>query len=228
LTKVAQVHVGSADQASSRAGSRRRMTQAERTAVSDRRMFDAAIALILERGTHNTTLKDVGERAGYSRGLASNRFGSKEALFRKLVHDFNGKWAGDLERAIGSRTGLAAIMAALECVEQYLVEQPHQMKAMYTLWYESISGQSELRRRLADYHEAYRRDARRWVEEGIAEGAIRPQVCPSRFAVQFCSFIFGTIYQWLVAPDSMDVRQTFQDYRDSVQQAVARHRNAAR
>lgn len=184
-------------------------------------MFDAAIALILERGTYNTTLKEVGERAGYSRGLASNRFGSKEALFQKLVHDFNGKWAADLEVAIGSRTGLEAIMAALDCVEEYLIEQPDQMKAMYTLWYESIGSQSELRRRLADYHEAYRRDARRWAEQGIAEGSIRPHVSPARFAVQFCSFIFGTIYQWLVAPDAMDVPQTFQDYRDSVRQAVA-------
>jgi AcrR family transcriptional regulator len=146
LKQVADMSVGVAGKVVP--GERRqRMTQAERTAVSDRRMFDAAIALILERGTQNTTLKEVGERAGYSRGLASNRFGSKDALFQKLVQDFNGKWAEDLRSAIGDRTGLEAIMGALDCVEQYLIEQPHQMKAMYTLWYESFSGQSALRRR---------------------------------------------------------------------------------
>ena len=47
-----------------------RRTQAERTALSDARMFDAAMQLIVEQGTHATTLKAVGERAGYSRGLA--------------------------------------------------------------------------------------------------------------------------------------------------------------
>ena len=39
-------------------------------------MLDAAEALILELGTQATTLKGVGERAGYSRGLAQARFGS--------------------------------------------------------------------------------------------------------------------------------------------------------
>ena len=38
-----------------------RLTQAERTALSDRRMFEAAIDLINERGTQKTTLKEIGE-----------------------------------------------------------------------------------------------------------------------------------------------------------------------
>ena len=58
-------------------GRRPRMTQAERTALSDARMFESAKQILVEKGTHNTTLKEIGERAGYSRGLASNRFGSK-------------------------------------------------------------------------------------------------------------------------------------------------------
>jgi AcrR family transcriptional regulator len=53
-----------------------RMTQAERTALSDQRMFDAAIKLISQHGTQGTTLKAIGELAGYSRGLANSRFGS--------------------------------------------------------------------------------------------------------------------------------------------------------
>jgi len=52
-------------------------TQAERTAISDRAMLDAAIDLILEHGTDKTTLAAIGEKAGYSRGLATYRFGSK-------------------------------------------------------------------------------------------------------------------------------------------------------
>ena len=40
-----------------------RRTQAERTALSDQRMFDATIKLINERGTQKTTLKEIGELA---------------------------------------------------------------------------------------------------------------------------------------------------------------------
>lgn len=189
------------------------MTQAERTALSDSRMYDAAIQLIGEIGTHNTTLKDVGERAGYSRGLASNRFGSKESLFGNLVHDFNAKWASELTLHVGGRTGLPAFVAAIEAVEDFLVEQPGYMKAMYILWYESISSHNEVRARLAEHHDTYRRDARIYIEQGIKEGFIRPDIDAEQYAIQFCSFIFGTIYQWLVSPESVDIHKAFQSYK---------------
>ena len=45
-------------------------TQAQRTALSDQKMFEVAIQLVNERGTAKTTLKDIGEGAGYSSGVS--------------------------------------------------------------------------------------------------------------------------------------------------------------
>ena len=67
-------------------------TQAQRTALSDQRMFEVAIELVNERGTAKTTLKDIGEGAGYSRGLASYRFGSKDGLWMELFARFDDIW----------------------------------------------------------------------------------------------------------------------------------------
>lgn len=189
-------------------------------------MYEAAIQLITEIGTHNTTLKEVGERAGYSRGLASNRFGSKEALFANLVHDFNGKWAAELARFVGGRTGFSALLAALDSVEEFFIKQSTYMKAMYTLWYESISSHDEVRTHLATYHATYRRDAASWVAQGIEEGFIRPNIAPETFAVHFCSFIFGTIYQWLVSPEAIDIRAAFQAYRQFMLETLTERRRA--
>lgn len=201
-----------------------RKTQAERTAISDKKMYDAAMQLISQSGTHNTTLKDVGELAGYSRGLASNRFGSKEGLFSNLVTSFNETWVQELSKFVGGRTGLSAYMAALDAVEDFLLNQSTYMKAMYILWYESISSHNELRNRLAEHHAVYRRDAERWIREGIAEGFIRPNVDPATTAVQFCSFIFGTIYQWLVAQDAIDIQVNFNAFRRLTLETIAERR----
>jgi AcrR family transcriptional regulator len=202
-----------------------RRTQAERTALSDARMFEAAMELIVEHGTHNTTLKEIGERAGYSRGLASNRFGSKEALFNQMVRDFNEKWAIELRRFVGDLSGLAAFMAALEAVEFFLLNHTVQMQALYTLWYESISSHTAIRRRLAANHLAYRRDSERWVRQGVEEGTIRPSIDPTCFAVEFNAFIFGLVYQWLVNPTSINLHAVFQHYRRSTLETLAERRH---
>jgi AcrR family transcriptional regulator len=190
-----------------------RMTQAERTALSDSRMYEAAIKLICEIGTHNTTLKDIGERAGYSRGLASNRFGSKDMLFANLIHNFNTRWADQLEQQLAEHSGLSSIFAALKSVEDFLIEESDYMRAMYILWYESIGSHSEVRVRLTQHHRAYRRDVAEWVQRGQEDGTIVGHIDPDQYAIQYCSFVFGTIYQWLVAPESIDVRLAFADYR---------------
>ena len=191
----------------------RRRTQAERTALSDARMFEAAKQLIIEQGTHATTLKEVGERAGYSRGLASNRFGSKEALFSQLVVQFNDSWTKELAYKVDNRTGAQACLAALDAVESFLVNHSEYMQAMYILWFESMSSHNDVSKHLAAYHAIYRRDVAHWVRDGIKADQIEVTVDPESYAFQFCSFIFGTIYQWLVAPDAVDIPQQFEAFR---------------
>lgn len=207
------------------AGSNGRRTQAERTALSDARMFESAKQIIVEKGTHNTTLKEIGERAGYSRGLASNRFGSKEQLFGQMVFDFNKRWAAELERFVREKTGLAAFIAAFDAVEFFLLKHSEEMRALYILWFESMTSHDEVRRRLAANHSAYRRDAELWVRQGIEEGSIRPSIDPTSFAVEFGSLIFGLIYQWLVDPAAINIHAVFQHYRRSTLEILAERRD---
>lgn len=184
-------------------------------------MLDAATKLIIEQGTHATTLKEVGERAGFSRGLASNRFGSKDALFAQLVLRFNSGWTRKLANAVNGRTGIEACLAALDAVEGFLVDHSEDMKAMYILWFESISSHNNVRSHLADYHRIYRRDVAHWVGEGQQAGEIDKAVDAHDYAFQFSSFIFGTVYQWLVNPENVDLAREFDGFRLTTRKVLA-------
>lgn len=198
-----------------------RRTQAERTALSDQRMLDAAIRMIIDRGTQRTTLKEIGERAGYSRGLAHHRFGSKAGLMLELFARFDARWKAHLGGYVGDKTGIAGVKAAARALRDFLKLESDYLRAMYILWYESLGHDSEIRTRLADHHRIYRDDARRWIERGIESGEIDPGVNAEQFAVQFCAFIFGTVYQWLVSPDALDLDALFADYEANVDGILA-------
>jgi AcrR family transcriptional regulator len=201
--------------ARSPAKGRKRMTQAERTALSDQRMFDAAIKLINEHGTQKTTLKEIGELAGYSRGLANYRFGSKEGLLYELFSRFDKRWKAHLRDYVGEQVGVAAVGSAARALRDFLKLESSYMRAMYVLWYESLGHESVIRSRLAGHHDVYRKDAARWIREGIASGEIDPQIDPEQFAVQYCAFIFGTVYQWLVKAEALDLDALFASYETS-------------
>ena len=191
-----------------------RMTQAERTALSDRRMFDAAVLLINERGTQKTTLKEIGERAGYSRGLANYRFGSKDGLMLELFESFDKLWKEHLASYISSYRGLQALLQAMEALRDFLNKESSYMRAMYLLWYECLGHDSDMRSTLALHHDVYRKDAQRWIEQGIKAGEVKPGIDAQQFAVQYCAFIFGIVYQWLVSASALDLDAVFDSYKE--------------
>lgn len=189
-----------------------RMTQAERTALSDSKMFEAAIALINEHGIQKTTLKDIGERAGYSRGLANYRFGSKDGLMLELFEQFDVRWKKHLQGYLANSHGLQAIRQASAALRDFLRKESGYLRAMYLLWYESLGYESDMRRLLAAHHDVYRHDARRWIEQGIKAGEIKSDTDPIQFAAQYCAFSFGIVYQWLVNADALDIDAVFDSY----------------
>ncbi len=198
-----------------------RRTQEERTALSDERMFEAAMELICEQGAHRTTLKQVCEKAGYSRGLANYRFGSKDAFFDKLIGHFNHAWKEELTRAVGSSQGLQAIRRAIDAVERFLLEHGDFMRSRYIIMYESIATDNIISRKLRANHRAYNQDMERWVLQGIEQGDISPDVDAESFAVYYSSFVFGTVFQWLVSPEQIDIEKMCSFFRKQVEMALA-------
>jgi AcrR family transcriptional regulator len=177
-------------------------TQEQRTAASDAAMADAAVALICERGPAATTLKDVGVRAGYSRGLAGYRFGSKAGLWTFLVRTIGEEWLAQLAGAVSGTSGLATIHAAADAHGALLLGSSERIRAFYILWFESVGPDPELREVIAHVHRRRRRDVERWIEDGQAEGQIRADADPRAVAEQFVAAIVGIVYAWLAADES--------------------------
>ena len=150
-----------------------RLTQAERTEISDQRMFDTAVSLINERGPAATRLSDVGVLAGYSRGLASHRFGSKDSLFNFVVLRVGDIWLEQLKHATRNQSGFAAIEKAVDQHYQFCLDAPAHLRAFYTLWFESVNAESELSNTIQKIHQRRFQDVVNWVladdETGGAE-----------------------------------------------------------
>ena len=168
-------------------------------------MLEAAQALILEVGTGSTTLKDVGERAGYSRGLAHARFGSKDMLFLKLADRCRETWVEEMRRVQGEKTGMAALESRIDAIASYVDLYPDEARVMYILWFESVGSMSDMTEGLRAFHDQARADIRVLVEEALTTGEIGKAIDAQSFAVQFCATFFGLCYQWLIAPDAVDV-----------------------
>lgn len=194
-------------------GQAERKTHAERTDLSDRLMLNAAIALIVDRGTDKTTLKEVGELAGYSRGLAGYRFGSKAGLFEFIVRSIGEQWLEDLKRVTSGKNGFAAISAAIDEHCRFCLEASDPVRAFYILWFESIGVQSPVKDVIAGIHDRRRRDLIDWV----AASENTNQVDAQAIAGQFNAAVLGIAYHWLANPgDTKTIRRLHKDLKSNM------------
>ena len=187
-----------------------RLTQAERTEISDNRMLEAAVELIVDRGPAATSLKEVGLKAGYSRGLAGQRFGSKDKLFAFVLRQVGDSWLAQLKQTTDRQTGLAAIRDALDEHYKFCVEAPNQVRAFYTLWFESVNAGSELTEIIGNIHNRRHQDVFTWITTDLVVDE-RVKHNADAIAGQFCASVIGIVYYWLANPSDLEETRKLHD-----------------
>lgn len=190
-------------------------TQAERTALAERRMLDAAVELLNSAGMEGATLKAIGEKAGYSRGLATHHFGSKAALFRKLLREISASWVKVLNDRVRGLTGLAAFSAAVDAYLHHVLANPKHLRAMYILWFGSLDPGSEFKPNLAGFMKLQRLSMANWVRGGQETGEIRQDIDPELMGQQLYGTLIGINHQWLVDP-TLDLERAYQEMNHNI------------
>ena len=208
------------------ARNRPRITQAERRARSEQRILDATIRLIAERGTVATTLGEVGEAAGYSRGLAAHLFGTKENLLIRAAQAIM-----TTRRAMGlfgvdPEGGFAAFLNAGKQWFPIAAREPENVRALLVLTSEALVGHAAKTFRtraatIAALDSETRRHIRRLLEAGIARGEVRRDLDLDIQAVLILSALRGIMSQWLVSPASIDLVQTGKYWLAELKRALA-------
>ena len=182
-------------------GQRTRKTHAQRREEAERRLLDAALTIVAQRGSVRMTLAEVGEAAGYSRGLAAHRFGNKAGLVQALAGYIGEQFGQQRARGPALQPGLEAIVGNIRFYFGRRGGAWVSTRAVLVLMAEScIEAQPELRPVVA----AYNRSALAWFEQhiatGIAQGEIAPDNDPAVTAVILLGAMRGVMLQWLVDP----------------------------
>ncbi|MGH1428664.1 MAG: TetR/AcrR family transcriptional regulator [Arenicella sp.] len=193
----------------------KKMTNQERSDLSDKKMLAAAVELILSKGTEKTTLKEVGEKAGYSRGLAGYRFGSKSGLFAFTMQALGNYWLHYLKDVAQGKIGLEAINAATDAHLMVLDEDFDNVRVFYILWFEALRDEAELKKIVESINLRRHDDVVAWIKSdsslsekhGIAED----------IASLYNSALNGIVYQYLLNPeDAVELQRLHKNLKVSM------------
>ena len=181
-----------------------RRTQAERRRESELGLLSAAVDLIASEGVGALTFESLGRTSGFSRGLATQRFGSKQKLIEALlVHLHQSLQLGLADHCLDDLPGLDAVLTYIDVCFRNLALN-NETRAYFMLLSSSVAELSAERETFRERHGQAEAQIRLWVVKGQAEGEIRPDLDPTAVALTIGCLLFGMSMQLLVDP-AMDL-----------------------
>ena len=198
-----------------------RRTQAERRALSERRVLDAAAQLIAARGTSDVSFTEIATAAGCARGLPGYLFGTKAYLLDSLVRDLLHQFMDDVLRPRLDRGGLVAVLTVARLFLRMLAPLQEGTHAIYVLIGESLEPDAPASASINEHHRAIRDMFRGWIIEGIEAGEIRADLHPDSAAVLLLAQLRGLGLLAIADPDAYDLRRLSRELKLSITAAFA-------
>lgn len=156
--------------------------------------------VVSAKGVAAATFDAIGKEAGYSRGLVTQRFGSKDGLIRSLIAALHGWQREALEAANVERMdGLSALCTFVDLHCRSLGGREED-KAYYMLLAAAVADKLETRAAFAESHEVERVLIRSLIERGQAEGSIRKDADADATALMAGCALIGIRMQNMIDP----------------------------
>jgi len=142
------------------------------------KILDAAMAMLLEKGFARTTMSDVAKAAGIGRGTVYWHFPSKDELFLAVVQRETDKVTSELEPLLAMPMPAAdKLELMITATFQMYGDVPHLFKAFLSI----LTGagdelEQQLEGALAGIYRVYNGVVAELLEEGKADGTVRPEL----------------------------------------------------
>lgn len=193
----------------------------ERGTAAQRKMIEAAQSLIAEGGFSHATMARIGERAGYSRGLADYHFASKSEIVEKIIEEIARRWDERIQAA-EPRRGMSALAHAIHVAMVGLETDPAGSRVLQVLAGAAPTLEPAIQQLLARHDESYRRRLRRWIIEAQRDGTARTDIDPVAVSVAIEGMLRGVAYQWMLNPEAFRPTAVVPTLRDAVLGLIAR------
>ena len=208
------------DTLDSRSLLRNRRSQADRRSEAEQRILRAAVRIVAERGFERFTLAEVGEAAGYSRGLPAHYFGSKDGLVTALATHIVEDFGRGVERTEKHAKGLERLLGIASFYFESATRDSTRVRALFAVLNEALTN-ATLRKQIGDLNAHSAEPLADNIRAAIAQGDVRKTLNPKAQAMLILSGLRGAVSQWLVDPARIDLKLLSKEFTTSLKRSLA-------
>lgn len=178
------------------------MTQKRDT---EKKIIQAALSLFVLKGYHGTSVNDITQKVGVTKGALYSHFAGKKDLLIRIIDEFESLYTDRLIETVSSFDGspVDQLYEAFKFASRFVLENRN-LCVFLTFMSIELKGDMDIEPLLKRNYRKYQKFISRIIRDGIKQKLFKKSLDPDLVALSFVATHDGVLNHWVLNQNQLD------------------------
>jgi AcrR family transcriptional regulator len=185
-----------------------------RSEETETKIVQSALALFVRKGYHGTSIHEITQKVGFTKGALYAHFNSKGELLLRIIDEFETLFIDQMIRTVMEFEGdaLAKLHRAISFSADF-AQANQDLCVFLTFMTTELKADVDLEPPLKSLYRKYQKFISQLIGQGVHQGIFRKEIDPDLGALTFMALHDGVLHQWVLNRNFIDAEQYVNTFR---------------
>jgi len=187
----------------------------KRNSETERKIIQAALQLFVRNGYHGTSINDITQKVGLTKGALYAHFSGKGDLLLRIIDEFKSGFIGGMIETLQQCRGdaLDRIHRVISFNSEFAVKN-QDLCVFLTYLTTELNADVDFEPALKEVYREYQNVIGQVINQGMMQGVFKKELDPEVSALTFMALHDGVLHQWALNRDHLDGEQYVRTFRE--------------
>ena len=186
----------------------------KRSEETEKKIIQAGLELFVRKGYHGTSINDITQKVGLTKGALYSHFSSKGELLLRIIDEYRHHFLDEMMRAVTEYQGdaIGKLHHAISFNSKFALEN-QDLCIFLTFLTTELNADVDFEPPLRNVYQEYQRFISQLIQRGINQGLFKKDIDPDLTALTFMALHDGVLHQWVLNRSYIDGEQYVKTFR---------------
>jgi len=186
----------------------------KRSQETEKKIIQSALELFVRKGYHGTSINNITQKVGLTKGALYSHFSSKGELLLRIIDEYRLHFLDEMMRAVTEYQGdaIEKIHRAISFNSKFALEN-QDLCVFLTFLTTELSADVDFEPPLRNVYQEYQKFISQLIQRGIHQGLFKKDLDPDLTALSFMALHDGVLHQWVLNRSYIDGEQYVKTFR---------------
>lgn len=187
----------------------------KRSSDTEAKIVQSALELFVRKGYHGTSIVDITNKVGLTKGALYAHFSGKGELLLRLIQEFKSGFVDGMAKSVSECPGdaLDKLNRVISFNAKFATQNQH-LCVFLTFLTTELNADVDFQPALQEVYREYAAIISEPIRQGIRQGLFKKELDPHVTALTFMALHDGVLHQWVLNRNHLDGAQYVRTFRE--------------